>query len=97
MLLAPLSYAYAKSGRRQEAEAAVKRWQELGKTKYIATYWLAATYAALGDKDAAFRELEKAYREHDWFFQRLKVDPYMDPLRDDARFTDLVKRLDLPG
>ena len=95
-LLAALGYAYAKSGRRQEAEAVLKQWKEIEKTKYVANYWLAIVYAALGEKDAAFAELEKAYREHDWFLQRLKTDPFMDPLRGDPRFKDLVRRLGLP-
>ena len=95
-LLAALAYAYAKSGRRQEAETVLNRWKELEKTKYVSNYWLAVTYAALGEKDAAFAELEKAYLAHDWFLQRLKVDPFTDPLRDDPRLDDLVKRIGLP-
>ena len=61
------------------------------------SYWLAISYIALGNKEAAFGELEKAYQAHDFFLQRLKVDPYMDPLRDDPRFIDLVKRLNFPS
>src|SRR5882762_5192564 len=95
-LFAALGYAYAKSGQREKAEAVLNQWKEVGKTKYIANYWVAIVYAALGEKDAAFGELEKAYQEHDWFIQRLRVDPYMDPLRDDPRFKDLVRRLGLP-
>jgi hypothetical protein len=60
-------------------------------------YWVAVLYAALGDKDAAFAELEKAYEAHDWFLQRIKVDPFMDPLRDDPRFNALVRRLNFPN
>jgi hypothetical protein len=59
-------------------------------------YWVAVIYAALGDKDQAFAELEKAYQNHDWFLQRIKVDPYMDPLRADPRFDEMVKRLNFP-
>jgi TolB-like protein/Tfp pilus assembly protein PilF len=95
-LLAGLGYAYAKSGRRQEAEAVLKQWKEIEKTKYVSNYWIAIVHAALGENDAAFAELEKAYREHDWFLQRLKTDPFMDPLRGDPRFKDLVRRLGLP-
>jgi len=95
-LLAALGYAYAKSGQRQKAEAVLTRWKELGKTKYVTNYWMAIVYAALGEKEAAFAELEKAYQAHDWFFQRLRSDPFMDPLRDDPRFKDLVRRLGLP-
>jgi tetratricopeptide (TPR) repeat protein len=95
-MLAQAGYAYAKSGQRQKAEEIIKRWKEGEKTKYVMSYWIAVVYAALGDKDAAFAELEKAYQARDWFLQRLNVDPFMDPLRDDPRFGDLVKRLGLP-
>jgi len=95
-LLSALGYAYAKGGQRQKAETVLNQWKELEKTKYVANYWMATVYAALGEKDAAFAELEKSYREHDWFFQRLRSDPFMDPLRDDPRFKDLVRRLSLP-
>jgi eukaryotic-like serine/threonine-protein kinase len=95
-LLADLVYGYAKTGRRREAEDVISRWKDLAKKKYISNYWLAIAYAALGEKDAAFSELEKAYQERDWFFQRLRSDPFMDPLRDDPRFKDLVRRLGLP-
>jgi hypothetical protein len=57
---------------------------------------IAAIHAALGDKDKAFAELEKAFGEHDWFLPRLKVDPFMDQLRDDPRFKEMLKRLNLP-
>jgi serine/threonine-protein kinase len=95
-LYAALGYAYAKSGRRQEAEAVLAKLNEIEKTKTVSHYWEAITYVALGDKDKAFAELEKAYQARDWFLQRLKVDPFLDPLRDDRRFGDLVKRIGLP-
>jgi len=94
--LADAGYVYAKTGRRQEALAIINRWKEGEKTRYVLNYWVAVVYTALGDKDAAFAELEKAYQAHDWFLQRLKVDPFMDPLRDDPRFNEMVKRLNLP-
>jgi TolB-like protein/Tfp pilus assembly protein PilF len=93
---AQMGYSYAKLGRRPEAEATINKSKEAEKTKYVMSYWVAVTYAALGEKDAAFAELEKAYQAHDWFLQRLKTDPFMDPLRDDPRFNDLVRRIGLP-
>ncbi|HMJ08302.1 MAG TPA: tetratricopeptide repeat protein [Pyrinomonadaceae bacterium] len=95
-LRAAKGYAYAKSGQRQKAEEVINGYTQDEKTKYIANYWLAIVHAALGDKDAAFAQLEKAYQNHDWFLQRLKTDPFMDPLRDDPRFAPMVKRLNLP-
>ena len=49
----------------------------------VMNYFVAVTYAALGEKDAAFAEREKAYQARDWFLTRLKVDPFVHSLRDD--------------
>jgi Predicted integral membrane protein len=95
-MLAQAGFAYAKTGRREEAEAIINKWKEAEKTKYVMNYWVAVVYANLGEKDAAFAELEKAYQAHDWFLSRLKVDPFMDSLHDDSRFKEMVKRLNLP-
>jgi TolB-like protein/Flp pilus assembly protein TadD len=92
---AAAAYAYAKSGQRQKAEDIISKIKEIEKTRYVMNYWVAIVYVALGDKDAAFAELEKAYRANDWFISRLKVDPFMDSLRDDPRFKDLLKRMNL--
>ena len=81
-----MACSYAKTGRRQEAEAVIKKWKGDENSKY----------AALGDKDAAFAELEKAYQARDWYLPRLKTDPFMDPLRDDQRFAGMAKRVGLP-
>lgn len=89
-------YALAKAGRRKQAEELLKTWRESAKTRYVMAYWLAAIYAALGNKDAAFAELEKSYQQREWFLPRLKTDPFMDPLRTDPRFANLVKRIGLP-
>jgi hypothetical protein len=50
----------------------------------------------LGEKEAAWAELEKGYRNRDWFMQRLKTDPFIEPLRSDPRFKEMLKRLNLP-
>lgn len=52
------------------------------------SYWNAVTYAALGEKYAAFAELRNRIEQRDWFFPRLKTTLFMDSLRDDPRFKD---------
>ena len=88
-------YSYAKLGRRAEALSIINRSKNAEKTQYVMSYWTAVTYAALGDKDQAFVELEKSYKNRDWFLQRLKVDPFIDSLRDDPRFAEMLKRVRL--
>ncbi|HUR98257.1 MAG TPA: hypothetical protein VMZ26_09365, partial [Pyrinomonadaceae bacterium] len=94
--LSDAAFTYAKTRQRDKALAIIERWKEGAKTKYVMNYWVAVAYAALGDKDNAFAELEKSYKAHDWFLQRIKVDPFMDPLRDDPRYKDILKRINLP-
>jgi TolB-like protein/Tfp pilus assembly protein PilF len=90
------AYAYAKSGRRQEAEDVIKKLKEISKKQYVSHYRIATIYAALDERDKAFAELDSAIDEHDWSLPNLNVDPYMDTLRDDPRFARLVRRIQLP-
>lgn len=87
--------AHAKSGRKTEAEEVLKRFKEIAKTDYVSSYYVASIYAALDDKSNAFAELERSLTKRDWDLHRLKVDPFMDSLRDDQRFNEFLKRLNL--
>jgi serine/threonine-protein kinase len=59
----------------------------------IPSYSLAIYYAELGEKDKAFAELNNSYDKREWNLVLLKVDPLLDPLRDDPRFQDLMRRV----
>ena len=91
-----LGYAYAKAGRKSDALEIIKQLDELNKKQHVERYNVAVIYAALGEKDKAFAELEKAFTTRDWGIARLSVDPFLDPLRDDPRFKDLLRRMKLP-
>jgi hypothetical protein len=54
---------------------------------------MAVLLAALGDPDQAFQELERAYHEKSPALFAISVDPRVDDLRDDIRFSALVDRL----
>ena len=66
------------------------------KTGYFSAYQIAELYADLGDKDQAFRWLNIAYREHDPWLLGLKTEFFLDPLRSDPRFAELVRNVGLP-
>ncbi|MGI8639234.1 MAG: protein kinase domain-containing protein [Pyrinomonadaceae bacterium] len=61
-----------------------------------AAYLTATLYAALGEKDEAFAELNKSYENREYFMTLLKVDPRLDPLRDDPRFQELLRKVGFP-
>ncbi|HXP45546.1 MAG TPA: protein kinase [Candidatus Acidoferrales bacterium] len=55
----------------------------------------AGDYAMLGDKDAAFAALERAFPGRTELLL-IKVDPRLDNLRSDPRYADLLRRIGLP-
>jgi TolB-like protein/Flp pilus assembly protein TadD len=58
---------------------------------------IASLYALTGDKDSAFKWLDKAYAERDGEeITLLKVDPSFKNLRGDPRFAALLRRMGLP-
>jgi TolB-like protein/DNA-binding winged helix-turn-helix (wHTH) protein/Flp pilus assembly protein TadD len=94
---AALAYAYARTGKRAEAEKILRDLLEQSKTSYVSPYMVATIYAGLGNKDRAFEYLEKAYDERSADLSYfLKADLRMDTLRSDRRFQDLTKRVGLP-
>ena len=60
-------------------------------------YQEAQVYAQWGDRDRAFAALDSALRLNDPGLSMLKVDPLLDPLRADPRFTSRLARTGLPG
>ncbi|MCG3162479.1 MAG: Serine/threonine-protein kinase PknD [Acidobacteria bacterium] len=88
-----LGAAYAKSGARAKAEAIRRRLQTSG--EYVSPAEFAILLAAMGEKEAAFQSLSRAYAAHDFQLQYLKVDPGFDPLRSDPRFQDLLRKIGL--
>jgi TolB-like protein/DNA-binding winged helix-turn-helix (wHTH) protein/Tfp pilus assembly protein PilF len=90
-----LAYAYAVAGNQKEARKILEELEQLSKQKYVSSFPVAAVYAALGDRDEAFKQLEKAYTERSWAMGMLKVNPVFDSLRSDPRFSELLRRMNL--
>ncbi|HWF07509.1 MAG TPA: tetratricopeptide repeat protein [Bryobacteraceae bacterium] len=83
----------ARAGRRPEAITILKDLEKLRETEYVDGYPMAFLYDALGEKERAFAELERAAGENSPALFMLDVDPRMEGLRSSARFTRLRNRL----
>ena len=66
---------------------------DIKKDENVPALQLAHIYAELGERDEAFKWLEKAYASKDTDLAYLKVSPIWDKLRDDPRFADMLRRL----
>jgi len=56
-------------------------------------YIVATFYVELGEKDKALAILNHLYEDRSYDLVMLKVDPRLDPLRDDPSFQDLTRRV----
>jgi tetratricopeptide (TPR) repeat protein len=92
-MIGELGYAYAKSGRKDEARKLIGELKELSNQRYVSPYFFAMIYGGLDEKDEAFSWLEKAYQQRSFFLLFIKTNPIMDGLRSDPRFADLVRRI----
>jgi len=94
-ILPLLGIAYSMSGKRNEAKNVLDELLELSKQRYVSPFLIAWIYSGLGKKDQAFEWLDEAYEEHNSSLIFLKVDPMLDSLRSDPRFTVLLNKMDL--
>lgn len=87
-------YLLATSGRASEARAVLRTLEEVSRERYVPPFAMALITAGLGDKDATFAWLDRAYDARDVHLMFLTVDPKWDPFRADARFQSLLERCD---
>jgi TolB-like protein/tetratricopeptide (TPR) repeat protein len=87
--------AYAISGNTREARNVLDRLIRQSKSHYVPAYGIARIYARLGERDAMFDWLKRAYVEHSTSMAYLKVDPAFNAFHSDLRFMAVVKSLRL--
>jgi TolB-like protein/lipoprotein NlpI len=92
---AMLGHAYAVVGNKAEARRILEQLRQ--SPTYVPAYNIAMVYIGLDARDEAFEYLQKAYEDRSFYITWLKCDPQLDRLRDDARFKDMLGRLNLPG
>jgi serine/threonine-protein kinase len=93
--LAEIARDYALAGKSAEARQALRDLLSRSQRIHVSSHRIATVYAALGDKDQAFAQLQQAYSQRTFFLDFLKVDPELDSLRSDPRFQDLLGRMNL--
>jgi TolB-like protein/DNA-binding winged helix-turn-helix (wHTH) protein/Tfp pilus assembly protein PilF len=107
LLLTSLASAYARAGRRADANHVLRRLRELwerqgtapawhtARSPYVCPYEVAGVYAQLGDRDRAIDWLDKAYRNRSCLYW-LRQDPRFDSIRSDPRFQELLAKMNFP-
>lgn len=90
-----LAITYARMGRGADARRILAEMESAASKRYVPADEIAAIHVALGDKDAAFRWLQRAYDEHSAPLYGVGRAREFLPLRADPRLAPLLKRLGL--
>lgn len=89
------AYVAGRSGQQAQARDTLKRLEQLHRRRPMDPAPVLLAHVGLGNKEAAFAWLEKAYSQHSTALPSLKVNPIYDQLRDDRRFHELMRRIGL--
>lgn len=75
-----------------EGEPVIKELERRYAEKLADGRDLTTVYAGLDDKEMAFAWLEKAVADRSVFLAFLRLEPLMEPLHSDGRWSDLERR-----
>ena len=90
-----LAYGLAAAGLEAEARRVLEELQSEGQASYVRAEFLAAAFGMLGDRDEAFRQLDRALEQRSAGMIYLHLDPLYDSIREDPRFSALVEKVGL--
>ncbi len=93
--LSILSYVNGLAGRAEEARRFIAEIRSRSARGYASPIWSAVAHLGLGEVDAAFEWLDRAFEEKDGSLILIAASPEFDPLRGDPRFRALLERLGL--
>ena len=97
VLLAARGQVYGFARRDSEAEAVLRRMDDLSRSRFVTSYGRALVYAGMNRKDDAFAWLDKAFDERSHWLVWLRPDLRWRNIRDDPRFDALIERLRYPA
>jgi eukaryotic-like serine/threonine-protein kinase len=96
LTLAWVAYGNGMTGDKETATKLLDELTAIAKQRYVDPAAFAVVHFGLGDKVQAIQWLEKAQAERSGMVVWLKVDPVFDSLRGEARFVELLKKINFP-
>jgi len=90
-----LAAAYARAGYASRAEMPMREVKERSTRQYVSPACFGVYHAALGETDKMFEFLRAAWEDRDPYLTRMDAEPCFAPFRGDARYRDLLDRMNL--
>jgi tetratricopeptide (TPR) repeat protein len=93
--LAQPGHMYAVSGRTADARQVLRQLMKMSRTRYVSPYNIGVLHAGLGERDEAFRWLQKVEEDRSDWFACVNVDPRLDGLHSDPRWAGILRSVGL--
>ena len=94
--LANLGHVQARAGQRDEARRVLQQLAQTSKERYVPALAFAIVHLGLGEDDETLDWLEKAYDERFNRLAYLRREGMWQPMRQNPRFQELLRRINLP-
>ena len=91
-----LAYALSKAGKTEDARRIASELVAYHREHGQGATHVAYAFASVGDREAAFDWLERAYREHSAYLASASTDFALETLREDPRYQNLLKKIGYP-
>jgi TolB-like protein/predicted Zn-dependent protease len=96
VLVAAMGHVQATAGRPDEARAALARLDDMASDEQVPPFCRAALHVVLGEADNAFLWLERGRAERDGWMLAVRAHPWLEPIRGDERYRDLIRSMGWP-
>jgi tetratricopeptide (TPR) repeat protein len=93
---AVLGYIHGRAGRHREAKQVLEELRQRSSRQYVSPMLGALIAIGMGEYDQAFDWLEQCYADRAQMLSEIKAEPAFDPLRQDPRYADLLRRMNFP-
>jgi eukaryotic-like serine/threonine-protein kinase len=94
--LSLLGQTSAAAGLRAEAKKILAELEKISAERFVSPFHTAIIYCFLGDYEKTFEHLERSFAEQEAWLVWTNVNPTFDAIRTDARFMDLLRRINYP-
>jgi eukaryotic-like serine/threonine-protein kinase len=95
-MLAAIGHNAGLGGDTGRARAVLTELEQIASQRYVSSYCTALVHIGLADHDRAFASLDRACEERAGYLVYLNVDPAVDPIRNDPRFGELLRKTKRP-
>ena len=87
---------YGRAARHSDAMHIMEELKKLSREQYVSPWYFSLIHLGMGDLEAWRKVVWEAYEDRSVTCAFLKVYPFLDPVKSDPVFQEIVRRVGLP-